>query len=688
VAASRKPREGLVGRLIQGVEDRTGLTTVPVERLNYLEEAVNELGAVRKELDLLGYTVLDYFGGRPQDATPQQRRSMAQKARYAWMNDPVAGAAVNKINDFTFGRGVPKPRAKDEEVQKVLDEAWEDHDNQRVLTSFQAQMELSTDLCIQNNLFFLMFDEGEDGKVKLSVLNHDSIENAVTDPENRLRVLWYLAKEKKQKWDYKQDRLDMESQATPPKTVYYQHWKNLEVAQDEDREEPLDMPEPQKRGEGKVYHLANNKGMEQVFGVPEFQRLLRWISALNSFMEARIDMAKAAAAFIMQRKIKGTPDQLVRMASKALSHGSEIGSSYATAYSEETGMVQPPRPASIANVNENASLEPLRIDSGAAAASQDAQMLRAQVSAGTGWTQAYFGDASNSNLATATSLELPILKMIESRQEWFEQVFRWFFDRAIQRAVETGRLSETVEPEPVEPAVGQEEEQVTGTPGQTPGQAPSPPSVRPGLQIAAAMEDKADAEEETQRDLSYEFSMPSPLRRMMADLVGAIAQIAQVFDPNNTNVNLSRALLTIALGEGLEVADPAELVDQVFPEGYVDPALAAAQAAAAGGGGGGNFFGPESSDMPPDAENAYGAPKRSTPPERVPGAQEAALVRGRDGSVIQEVRFKELPDLARVSTNRRKTEEQDEWDEEVTAVAVGALESIATTPHSNGAEPK
>jgi hypothetical protein len=49
-----------------------------------------------------------------------------------WMRDPLAGAAVDLMNDFTFGRGLPKPKAKDKSRPGVLDEAWDDPDNQEV----------------------------------------------------------------------------------------------------------------------------------------------------------------------------------------------------------------------------------------------------------------------------------------------------------------------------------------------------------------------------------------------------------------------------------------------------------------------------------------------------------------------------------------------------------------------------
>ena len=222
-------------QLQETVEERTGMRFVPDDRLSLLEASDRERRTLQRELDLLAYTALDYVGGAPQELKPQERRKLAQQSRVAWMKDPLAGAAVDLMNDFVFGRGLPRPKANDEEVQKVIDEAWDDPDNQLVLTSYQAQLGIGTDLTLQSNLFFLVFDDGEDGKVKLGLLDHDSVQTVVRDPDNRLRVLYFVAHETEQEWDY---TADMPKQAIRPgidqaKVVYYEHWRNVDDALEE-----------------------------------------------------------------------------------------------------------------------------------------------------------------------------------------------------------------------------------------------------------------------------------------------------------------------------------------------------------------------------------------------------------------------------------------------------------------------
>ncbi len=644
--------DGLIGRALDRLEEATGQTLVASDRLTSLQEAEIRLEQTRKELDLLGWTALDYVNGNSQELTSERRREWARKSRVAWMNDPMAGAAVDLMNDFVFGRGVPKPRAKDRAVQEIVDEFWSDRDNQAVLTSYEAQVALGSDLTIQSNVFLLIFDGGDDGRVKLGLLEHDSVNDSVTDPENRLRVLYYVAKERKREWDYENDRVKMDVRgATMAKTLYYPHWRNVEDAEsDEARSAPVPKPPRTKRAEGKVYHLRINRTSEMTFGVPTMQRTLRWMNAYNDFMKARVDMMQAAASFSMRRRVKGTPNQLSKLAQRAISRSGDLATS-------SDGTLAPPRPGSILTENEGVQTESFKIDSGAANAMQDAQMLRAQISAATRFSQAYFGDASSSSLAVASAIELPILKTVEARQEVFEGAIRSAIDHVIEKAVDDGRL-DTV--------LGADERE----------------------QISEAHEDKNEDEATTERDLSYDFSMPSPLRRMMGDLVNSAATVARTFDPNNTNPELSRTLLTLVLGEGFEMQDPADVVDRIFPEGYVDPAVAAAQAAAASpfgaAPGGGNMFGPEAAGEPvpgdgaPQGEaNPYSVKQKGTPPERM---QQAAITRGRDGEAVEWLgesrRMEQLPETVRARVNGRNRELDQQYDDEVRAIALDAFNRV------------
>jgi len=643
-------------RLLEAFAGDT-LRIEPTERVEILEASDADRRALRKELDLIAYSALDYVGGNEQDIKAVERRKLVQQARVAWREDPQLGAATELMNDFTLGRGVPKPQASDQRVQDIIDEAWEDEDNQRVLTGYSAQMQLGTDLSLQSNLFILVFDEGDDGKIKLGVLAHDSVENVVRDPDNRLKVLFYVAREKRVIWDFDEDQPKVDTQAIAGKDrlTYYKHWLN--------EPEKGFGPKKKKIGDGKVYHVAVNKGHEAAFGHPTMHRVLRWATAFNEMMTSRTDLVKAAAAFIMKRKVKGTPNQVQKAAEKALSRRSELARYVGD--DDEDYEVAGPRAGSIITENEGVSHEAFKLDSNAANANVDGQMIRSQISAATHFPQHYLGDIGSANLATASSMELPVLKAVESRQEVIEQIFRWFVDQVIHRAIEAGKLDEDLSD--AEMAEKADEEQAEQPPeAGAPAPQPSPEAngnplagspteamlaklreaVEAGdiagaqelleandedrLDLGVTEEDEAEGEaeeddEDRKRDLSYDFNLPSPLRRTLNDLVNAVATTARTFDPNGTNVELSRVLLGVALGEGLELSDPGDVVDKVYPPGYVDPAMAALQQAQQGGGGGPPDFG----NTPPQGvefgspngsgeENPYGAPQQASTPEENP----------------------------------------------------------------------
>lgn len=717
--AFRRPNPSSpAGRALALAESRLGVAVVDRTRYSLLEEVAVDYHTQERMLDLMGWNILDNYSGREQEVKYESRKTMARKSRIAWINDPMVGGAVSLMNDFALGRGVPKPRCNDPKVQEWVDEAWDDPDNQRVLTGFLAQIAVNTDISLQSNMLFLLFDDGDDGRVKLSTLNYDTVEEIVTDPENRHRALWYVAKERKVEWDFKEHKWKSDITGLNEKAIrrYYEHWHNVEDAEDEDRDDPLVKPDEGDMGKGKVYHVAINKTTEMQFGVPEWQRVLKWATAYNDFMKSRVDMVKAAAAFAMKRKVTGTPNQVRKLAAQTITGRGPLAAFPVSIDDPPVGLGLPPYHAG-ATITENESVthESLKLDSGAANAQLDAANLRSQFSAATRWPQHYLGAGDGPGLATATAMELPVLKMVETRQEVLEGIYRWFIDRVIERAVETGKIPKNADPQPdeqeplsLQQALVEHANQgdvrivsINRVPALSGRKRVLLHTRKRGMEdsyqvLMESHEDKSDDERETERDLGYTFGLPSPLRRMMADLISGIANIARTFDPNNTNLALSKHLLYVALGEGLEIENAMDMVEEIFPPGYEDPAIAAAQAQA-GGGDQPNFFGPGGGTGADGQQhgdgNPYGAPMQATPAEKVPGAQEAAMpVIRRDGTIrwmrLREGRMVELPEDVVDEASMRAREVEDHFRDvlsvardEVTALTVVGSNGNGSSDH-------
>jgi hypothetical protein len=315
---------GIAGRLLEAA----GLEARPAGEADTLRHQLTEAAQDRRLADLLAYRVLNDWGGGQgdDDSNPRDRLALVSQLRTVYKRDPQARAAVRMLNDFVFGRGVPAPRCKDPDVQEVVDEAWDDPQNQRVLTSYDAQRRKGVDLAVQANLFILLF-EGEDGRVKLGMLRHDDVKAAVRDDENRHRIIRYMTEERRHSWDYNEDRLKRAeaSDGGKPRKVYYDHWSNVAEAEEEGVKVP---PVPKdKRGDGRVYPVALNCDSEAAFGLPDLEPVVRWFSAYNEFMASRVDITKAAAQFIMKRRVQGGDTQVQRLAQQQLSRSGELATS-------------------------------------------------------------------------------------------------------------------------------------------------------------------------------------------------------------------------------------------------------------------------------------------------------------------------------------------------------------------------
>lgn len=576
---------GIRDRVLEAAGDRFGISVVPRERLDRLQESDYFLQTFREEITEVAYTALNMVSGRPNEMLPEARERLARRSRIALSQDPLAGAEAQLLANFAFGRGIAKPEATDKKVQTIIDEAWSDPVNAEKLTGFEAQRHRSNELVTQANLLPTAYIGN--GKVRLGFLDVDLVKEIICDPEDDERPLYYATQKRTLKWDFKEDRaidpmLDSSSSTEWDgriKLTYYPHWRNVEDLEEEHGGGlPPDLAPPvDKVGDGFVYHLRINRIGRTQWGTPPWARTLRFYSAMNSLTEAHVAMAQAASSIIAKQGMTGGPETIRRQASSLLSQTGELGAARfgealktvdaelggapgATAFGSRGA--QAPRtpigPAAFWNENQSSKLESVNLSSGAGQAQQTASIVRAPISAAAQFGQHYLGDASNANLATATSLELPGLMNIQAWQETFEQLYRWFIDLVIQEAVRAGRL---------------------GGYGANPDLSKVRTKEGEAMPLSELCLKEADHKEEMQRrtgvDLSYTFEMPYPGRRNLPDVVALATGIAASYDPNGINVPLRRQLLGFLAKHGMQLEDPAAFVDEVMPDDMVEPGSSA-----------------------------------------------------------------------------------------------------------------
>lgn len=559
------------GRLEQVIEwagDRLGVAVLPQDRLQLLENRAYQLELFREEASELGYHEMGYFSGRPQELLPEARKKLAQQSRVALMVDPLAGAEAQLRTNFALGNGVGKAQAPEPKVQEVIDELWSDPVNQEKLFKFEAQRHRSFQLISDANLFLTAYVRG--GRVRIGFLDPDLVTTVVADPDDDERPLYYLAHARRQVWDVKEDRLksvDELDEDGKPRLVYWPHWRNVEDYRREVKEarkageDVTEIEDPSKYGKlgpGVIYHVRINRIGRTEFGSPPFARTLRFYSAMNQLVEASVQMQMAASSIVAKNVVRGTPEQTARQASAILNQGGELASSRfgvgdaPMEFRDRAAGAAGPGAASLWYENESSRLEAVNLSSGSGQAMQTAAIARAPISAASGFGQHYLGDASNANLATATTLELPTLMEVGAWQETIEDMLRWLTDYQISVAARAGRLG--------------------GQTAALPSADEQTPSSGKPLSELWVMEsfDLAELEKRTGLNLAYTFEMPYPGRRNLPDVTTFASTMATTFDMEGMNVGLRRSLLEWVATHGMQLADPSGWVDEVLPEDSYD----------------------------------------------------------------------------------------------------------------------
>jgi hypothetical protein len=206
--------------------------------------------------------------------------------------------------------------------------------------------------------------------------------------------------------------------------MYYADWR----CDDEDLALLAEQPDPSSKGkigdkiekDVVVYHMAFDTLLKRGNGL--LFCALDWSKEHRRFMEARVAITQALAKFAWKGKIKGGQSIMNQIQAK-------LQSSYAQSGAYQVERHPPNAPAGTWLENAGVDLEPVKRFniSGGLEAMTDKRSLLHMICAATGIAEHYFGDAANANLATATAMELPMLKMFQSYQAlWTDAYYDLF----------------------------------------------------------------------------------------------------------------------------------------------------------------------------------------------------------------------------------------------------------------------
>ncbi len=346
----------------------------------------------------------DNIGGYGLDDEGRQRDLSVKKSRRMWRYDPLFEHLIRLWTNYGFGESIGVT-IEDEKAQKVWDAFWTSDANAAVLADDELQ-NLSNDVLIDGEFYFVYFIARQGGTVKVRVIPADEIAEIITSPDDSRQALFY-----KRAWT-----VNGKSQ-----TAYYPDW--LAALDDEKELNKANLPNGATRADKEkeqtivvMQHVAHNKKAGS-HGWPLLSTGTAWVSAHKRFREDRASVAAGMAMYIQKIKVDGGSRALAGV--KGL-----LDSRFVTNRTSAVDTNPPAAPASTWLENEAATLEKLPMSTGAGDAQVDGNALLMMACLSAGVFPHYAGAGEAFRLATATAMESPIKRNWSRYQLFWSAQFR------------------------------------------------------------------------------------------------------------------------------------------------------------------------------------------------------------------------------------------------------------------------
>jgi hypothetical protein len=322
----------------------------------------------------------------------QTRSTLVNKSRLYWGRDPMAKQAVRLWTDYALGTGITF-QSEDDATQKKLQAFMRDRRNRKVMSS-EGQRKSSKKLLVDGEVFFAIFTDGESKVIRW--VDPLQVTDFICDPEDSEHTLAY--------------KRVVPQAAGATKTFFYADWTcdDADKALAEQQTDPSTKVKIKLEQDVVIYHFPfdaiNQRGNGLLFPA------IDWTREHRRFMEARVAITQALSKYAYKLSVKGGQRTVDAVKDK-------LQSTYAKNAANSVERNPQTAPGGTWVQNDALDLAAVPKATGAGDSEKDGNQLKLMVCAGTGIMLHYFGDPSTGNLATATAMELPMLKMFDSYQE-------------------------------------------------------------------------------------------------------------------------------------------------------------------------------------------------------------------------------------------------------------------------------
>ncbi len=328
-------------------------------------------------------------------------------------NFVISCTCIDLHADFAFGDGIEAPSTGIESEDKVLEDWWWSKSNQAAVFSMPRQRELSASLLVDGCLMLACVEP--DGARPALIRPLDTLEfpRVITHPDDDSKVLYYERKFARRRLNLMNPGDIAQSQVI---TRYYMDIDN--DREDAEYDDPY-FEELSQNGLLAVDAMGRPikvlrvkiKGLRASdFGSSMMYKIMGWELLAERVVEDQAVVSAATAGLMNKLKIKGGSEAVSRIKAQLGASGTRPG-------------VAAPNPGDINVMNEAVQLAVQRAGTGASDAYQNTRLMLQRVAAGGNTAMHYFGDPENANLATASSMELPIMKHYRNYQAVWVYVY-------------------------------------------------------------------------------------------------------------------------------------------------------------------------------------------------------------------------------------------------------------------------
>lgn len=342
--------------------------------------------------------------------------------------DPFCKRILHITCQFTHGEGLTRPvvrtsaesskearrRQKTEgqspaekKAQNVITRFWDA--NKRSLFGLIGQYQRQADLLYVGDIF-LNFQLNSEGVYQVRPMNWREMKQIIPDEDDYLAEKWY-----RREWT--PVKYDPQSGGWMPGTKQIAHYPSLEGKYAEDSAQAM----PDSIQNQWIHHIAFNRLEQELFGRPVAECLIGWFEARKSIAEDTATLFRSLSRLAWHEKIGG---------------GRRAMDSARAAIDSAAGgaMRVPPSPASAYVSTEGRNLEAFQKPKIGGDAWDCIRIMMNAISSGSDLSEHYFGNAADSNLATATALEYPILKAFQWWRRFWTEVYDTIFQFQLAEA--------------------------------------------------------------------------------------------------------------------------------------------------------------------------------------------------------------------------------------------------------------